>query len=74
MHKKSPHKNKQVLKDPMHLAKSGYERVDKVTYLVNRPLGQGMFPEWNPFLRYVEKMIWMGTILFGMGFMTYKGL
>jgi hypothetical protein len=28
----------------------------------------------NPSLRHVEKILWMGEILFGMGFMTYKGL
>ena len=57
----------------MQLAKSGYGRVDKVTYWVNHPLGQGVFLEWNLFLRHVKKMIWMGERLLGMGFMTYKG-
>ena len=74
MHQKPPHQTKQVLKDPMQLAKFKYGRVDKVTYRVNHPLGQGLFPIWNPPLRHVETMIWMGARLLVMGFMTYKRL
>jgi aromatic ring-opening dioxygenase LigB subunit len=42
-----------VLKDPIQLSKFGYGKVDNVTYWVNRPLAQGVFSEWNPFIRYV---------------------
>jgi hypothetical protein len=73
VHKKPPHQNKQVLKKTMQLFKFGYGRVDKVTYWVNHPLGKAVLPKWNPFLKHVETIIWMGERLLGMGFMKYKG-
>jgi hypothetical protein len=44
VHQKPPHQTKQVLKDPMQFSKFRYGRVDKVTYWVNHPLSQGVFP------------------------------
>ena len=44
MHKKPPHQIKQVLKEPMQLAKFRYGRVDKVTYWVDISLRQEVFP------------------------------
>ena len=42
-----------MIKDPIQLSKFGYGKVDNVTYWENRPLYQGVFSEWNPFIRYV---------------------
>jgi hypothetical protein len=71
VHEKPPHQIKQVLKDPMKVAKFRYGRVDKAIYWVNHPLIQGVFPSEPPFKPCEEEVD--GGNTFGHGVHDIQG-